>query len=111
ALLILLIARPVLADSYPRPVGFAVTHYDFAITVGDANNEIAVRDTVSVRFTADGVRQIALDLCQPRTEAEPAARSTPCPPREPYGARKTPLPPAAGTGMRVRAVKAADGSP
>ncbi|HEY7791674.1 MAG TPA: M1 family metallopeptidase, partial [Vicinamibacterales bacterium] len=110
-LLILLIARPVLADSYSRPAGFVVTHYDFAITLGDTNNEIAVRDTVSVRFTADGVRQIALDLCQPRTEAEPVDHSNPCLPREPYGAPKTAVAPAAGTGMQVTAVDAADGSP
>jgi aminopeptidase N len=108
--LVLLIARPVWADTYPRPEGFAVTHYDFAVTLGDANNELAVRETASLRFTSDNVRQVALDLCQPRTQAEPADHSNPCLPRQPYGAPKTALAPAAGTGMQVTAVESAQGS-
>jgi hypothetical protein len=107
---ILLIARPLWADTYPRPDGFHVTHYDFAVTLGDANNDIAMRETLSFRITRDNVQQIALDLCQPRTRAEPADHSNPCLPRQPYGAPKTALAPAAGTGMQVTAVEEAGGT-
>jgi aminopeptidase N len=107
----LLAAAPLLrADSYTRPAGYVITHYGFDVQLSDANDQVAVRDTVTVRFTQDGVGQIGLDLCQYRTQAEPADRSNPCLPRPPYGAPKTALAPAAGTGMQVTAVTAANGA-
>jgi len=109
AVTLLAVAPLVRADSYTRPVGYVITHYSFEVQLGDANDQVAVRDTVTVRFTQGGVRQVALDLCQYRAEAEPADRSNPCLPRPPYGAPKTAPAPAAGTGMQVTAVTAADG--
>src|SRR6185312_16032111 len=109
AVTLLAVAPLVRADSYTRPVGYLITHYSFEVQLGDANDQVAVRDTVTVRFTQGGVRQVALDLCQYRAEAEPADRSNPCLPRPPYGAPKTAPAPAAGTGMQVTAVTAADG--
>src|SRR5690348_13440019 len=110
ALGLLVGGAPLRADSYARPVGYVVTHYGFDVQLSDANDQVAVRDTVTVRFTQDGVGQIGLDLCQYRTQAEPADRSNPCLPRPPYGAPKTALAPAAGTGMQVTAVTAANGA-
>ncbi|HUX68472.1 MAG TPA: M1 family metallopeptidase [Terriglobales bacterium] len=104
--LFLLAALPLWADTYPRPVGFVVTHYNFDVALSDANNQVAVRDTVSLRFTQDGVGQVALDLCQLRTANPPAERGNPCLVRTPYGLRgRSPgAPSSAGRGMVVTAV-------
>ncbi|MGH9467611.1 MAG: M1 family metallopeptidase [Terriglobales bacterium] len=105
----LLVTLPLWADTYPRPKGFVVTHYSFAVQISDASNAVAVSDTVFLHFTADGVRQVALDLCQYRSTAEPTDDANPCLPRHPYGAPRTALAPSAGTGMTVTAVTGADG--
>jgi len=109
--LILLAAVPLWADTYPRPAGFVITHYDFAVTLTDANNAITVTDTVSGRFTQGGVRQVGLDLCQLRTAAAPADRSNPCLVRTPYGLRggAAAAVSSVGRGMVVTAVTAAGG--
>ncbi|MGH9482802.1 MAG: M1 family metallopeptidase, partial [Terriglobales bacterium] len=114
--LALLAALPLLADTYPRPIGFVITHYSFEVTLTDASNAIAVRDTVELRFTQDGVHEVTLDLCQLRTAPEPANRSNPCLVRTPYGLRGATLAtPGAGSnslgrGMLVTEVTAADGA-
>ncbi len=104
------LALPLWADTYRRPVGFVVTHYSFAVTLSDANNDVTVRDTVLLHFTQDGVRRVHLDLCQYRSQSEPANSANPCLPRHPYGAPRTAVVPSAGTGMIVTGVSAADGS-
>ncbi len=101
---------PLWADTVPRPKGYVVDHYTFAVSLADANNSVAVRDTVTLHFTESGVRSVWLNLCQYRSQAEPANSANPCLPREPYGAPKTALAPSAGTGMIVTAVAAAGGS-
>ena len=51
-----------LADPYPRRVGIDVESYRFELTLQDDTDEIAGRATVVVRFTADGVTELPLDL-------------------------------------------------
>ncbi|MGH9477105.1 MAG: M1 family metallopeptidase [Terriglobales bacterium] len=106
----LLLALPLWADTYPRAKGFVITHYSFAVTLSDANNSVGVRDTVMGHYTAGGINDIALDLCQYRSQSEPANSADPCLPRHPYGAPQTALVAAAGTGMVVTAVTGADGA-
>ncbi|MGH9411221.1 MAG: hypothetical protein ACRD1V_17425, partial [Vicinamibacterales bacterium] len=101
-------------DSYLRQPGIRVTHYTFDIAVGDANDEVAVKETVDLRFLAAGVRSIELDLCkaaaQPRSPL--AADNTHDPCAEPTrGGRGAPaVAPTGGKGMTVTAVSA-DGQP
>ncbi len=101
----LLLALPLLADTYPRPVGFVVRHYGFTVRLSDANNAITVQETVRGRFTATGITQVALDLCQLRTADVPADFGNPCLPRVPYGLRHAAnaMASSAGKGMVVTA--------
>ncbi len=65
ALTLMLLAgglSPAAADTYPRQPGVDVIHYVFRLSVGDASDEITGRTTVTVKFLADGVREVALDL-------------------------------------------------
>ncbi len=106
----LLLALPLFADTYPRPVGFVVRHYDFTVTLSDANDAITVRDIASGRFTQAGITQIALDLCQLHTANVPADFANPCLPRVPYGLRHAANAQAqvAGKGMVVTAASEGD---
>jgi len=52
----------VFADTYLRQPGVDAIHYVFRLSLGDATDEIAGQTTVTVKFVADGVREIALDL-------------------------------------------------
>ncbi|MGH9473898.1 MAG: M1 family metallopeptidase, partial [Terriglobales bacterium] len=114
ALCLAAFALPLLADTYPRPVGFAVTHYEFAVTLSDASNSITMHEIVVVRLTQDGVSEVALDLCQLRTQPGPASqtveqvRSNPCLVSPAYGMRGAPaaLPSTVGRGMLVTAATA-----
>src|SRR5262249_14348066 len=45
----------VSADTYVRQPGIRIAHYTFDITVGDADNEIVMKETVNVGFVAAGV--------------------------------------------------------
>ena len=48
-------AAPAAADTYVRQPGIRIAHYTFDITLSDASNEFAVRETVDVRIIAAGV--------------------------------------------------------
>ena len=50
------------ADTYPRQTRIDGLHYVFRLTLRDDSNEIAGEATVRVRFLADGVRELFLDL-------------------------------------------------
>jgi aminopeptidase N len=50
------------ADTFPRQPGVDALHYAFRLTLGDDSNEIRGEATVNVRFVADGVRDVFLDL-------------------------------------------------
>jgi aminopeptidase N len=50
------------ADTYPRQAGVDALHYVFRLTLTDINNEIAAESTATVRFTAEGVKELTLDL-------------------------------------------------
>lgn len=54
---------PLLADSYHRQPGVDLRDYAFDVTLSDASNEIRVRETIDLAFSADGVRTLELDLC------------------------------------------------
>ncbi len=60
----LLLALPVAAqaDTYLRQPGVDVQHYTFRLTLGDATDAIRGEATVDVRFVAEGVSSLALDL-------------------------------------------------
>jgi aminopeptidase N len=105
----LLLALPLFADTYPRPVGFVVQHYDFTVTLSDANNAITMNEVVEGRFTQAGVTQIGLDLCQLHTVDVRADFGNPCLPRVPYGLRKAAnaMASSAGKGMVVTAASEA----
>lgn len=103
------------ADTYPRPQGYRVARYDFAVTLTDASDQIQMRETVTLRFTGDGVggvRTVALDLCQLRTAPEPGDRTNPCLVSPAYGAPDSAAPNATsvGRGMVVTSAKLADGA-
>lgn len=50
------------ADTYPRQPGVDALHYVFRLVIGDASNEISGETTVTMRFLADGLRDVELDL-------------------------------------------------
>src|SRR5262245_50515541 len=50
------------ADTYPRQAGVDALHYVFRLTISDDSNEIAGESTATLRFTAAGVKEVALDL-------------------------------------------------
>jgi len=52
----------VAADTYPRQPGVDALHYVFRLTITDASNEISGESTATVRFSAAGLKEIALDL-------------------------------------------------
>jgi len=62
---LLLVAVSAAADTYPRQPGVDALHYMFRIAFGDAGNEIEGDASVRVRFVADGVREVQLDLATP----------------------------------------------
>jgi aminopeptidase N len=51
-----------LADAYPRQPGVDAVHYVYRVTLGDDNDEISGEVTAELRFTRDGVAEVALDL-------------------------------------------------
>jgi aminopeptidase N len=96
------------ADTYVRQPGIRLAHYTFDITVGDANDEIVMTETVDVGFVAAGAASLDLDLCRfsaaPRAALTPDNRHDPC--AEPTGGGRgaPPTPPSGGKGMNVTAV-------
>ena len=101
------------ADMYPRQPGISVQKYSFDITLSDTSDELSVSDTIAVRFTADGIRGIDLDLCNLVFEPRPADRLDPCLATQPssqgraVGPHSTP-PASVGKGMTVTDIVAGD---
>jgi len=50
------------ADTFPRQPGVDALHYVFRLTLGDDSNEVRGEATVNLRFVADNVREVFLDL-------------------------------------------------
>ena len=59
---LILAASTALADTYPRQPGVDVTHYAFKLALGDESDAIDGEATVAVRFAAEGVATVTLDL-------------------------------------------------
>ncbi len=57
-----LIAVLARADIYPRQPGVDAVHYVFRLTVGDDSDMIGGETTVTLKFTADGLKEVYLDL-------------------------------------------------
>lgn len=64
--LLLVISTPILAkalfDTYPKNPNIDVINYIFKLEVSDATDEIVAEATVDVRFLADGIGELRLDL-------------------------------------------------
>ena len=77
AVLVIVGAIGVSADTYPRQPGVAIDRYAFAITFSDTNNDIQMAETVDLRATAAGLSAVDFDLCGvgPRT---PGPVADPC---------------------------------
>ena len=103
------------ADSYPRQPGIRILRYTFDVTLGDASDELVIKDTVDLQFVANGVTGVNLDLCNLIKQPLPPDRLNPCLVPPPRAARGTnPAPPAAapstaGRGMMVTGVQSANG--
>ena len=52
----------VAADTYPRQPGIDALNYAFHLTLSDDTDAIAGETTVDLRFVAEGIREIRLDL-------------------------------------------------
>lgn len=112
AIFLALAGASVSADTYVRQPGIRISHYSFNITLSDTTDELAVNETVDVRFLAPDVRAIELDLCkfsaQPRGALTHDGQHDPC--AEPTGGGRRggpPMqPPSGGKGMTVTAVSA-----
>ena len=50
------------ADNYPRNERIDILHYTFKITLDDQTDEIMGETTIDVRFLADGITELGLDL-------------------------------------------------
>jgi aminopeptidase N len=55
-------AAALKGDTYPRQPGVDALHYVFGLTLTDASNEIAGESTATFKFTAAGIKEVALDL-------------------------------------------------
>lgn len=62
ALFLAPLTSPAAADTYPRQPGVDVQHYIFRLAVGDESNEIRGDASVRIRFGAEAVREVFLDL-------------------------------------------------
>jgi aminopeptidase N len=54
------------ADNYPRQPGIDVQHYIFRVSLSDDTDEIVGETTADLRFVAESVSQVALDLASPK---------------------------------------------
>jgi aminopeptidase N len=112
-LMFVTMGSPTAADTYPRQPGIAVQKYSFDVTLSDASDELSVNDTIDVRFIADGIRGIDLDLCNLISQPHPADPLNPCltpQPRPLRGATAPdgPAPTSVGKGMTVTEILAGD---
>ncbi len=55
---------PEVPDDYPRRIGIDVENYRFELTLSDETDVLVGRTTVAVRFTNNGVTELALDLTE-----------------------------------------------
>ena len=115
--LLLLVAPGIQADMYPRQSGIKVLHYAFDVSVGDATDEMTIKDTVDLEFLTDGVNGIDLDLCNLISQPQAPDRLNPCLQSAPRtrrnqagAAQGTPAPTSVGKGMTVTEV-ISDGAP
>ncbi len=60
--LVLLCPQIVLADTYPKNPKIDALNYIFRLDLSDTSDEILCEETLDVRFLADGIRQLRLDL-------------------------------------------------
>ena len=65
---LLVIATPLLADTYPKNKGIDALNYAFAITLSDETDKISVVLTMDVRFTQPGIKAIKLNLINESSE-------------------------------------------
>jgi len=70
ALLVLAVADPARADTYPRQPGVDVERYVFRLTLSDGSDAIEGRASVELRVLADGVSSVVLDLVQSSAERQ-----------------------------------------
>src|SRR6516162_4426872 len=119
AALVALVLSPLSswADTYPRQPGIKILQYTFDVTLGDASDELVVKDTIALEFLAAGVRGLDLDLCNLIKQPPPADRLNPClvpAPRPPRGAAPNASAPEApssvGRGMAVTGITGANGA-
>lgn len=59
---IIVLAASVYADTYPKNPKIDVVNYAFKIELSDQTDEISGEATIDVRFLADGLRELRLDL-------------------------------------------------
>lgn len=109
--LLLLVAPCTKADMYPRQPGIKILHYTFDVTVGDATDEMTIKDTVDLQFLTDGVNSIDLDLCSLISQPQAPDRLNPCLQSMPRKRRNqadasqaAPAPTSVGRGMTVTEV-------
>ncbi|HEY2154626.1 MAG TPA: M1 family metallopeptidase [Isosphaeraceae bacterium] len=60
--LVLAAAATAPADTYPRQLGVDVQHYAFKLALSDESDAIDAEATVAVRFPAEGMGTVTLDL-------------------------------------------------
>ncbi|MGE0864913.1 MAG: M1 family metallopeptidase [Vicinamibacterales bacterium] len=83
---LLLLPALVFADTYPRQPGVDAIHYVFRLTLNDATDQITGRATVTMKFVADDVREVVLDLASAAAGRGMTVQSVthqPNPPRQP----------------------------
>jgi hypothetical protein len=103
------------ADQFPLQPGIKILPYTFDVTLGDASEELNVKDMIDIQFLAAGVSGIDLNLCNLIREPQASDRLNPClqpVPRARPGGAAAPAAPAglaptsAGRGMSVTEVAA-----
>jgi len=110
--LLALASSPSNADQFPLQPGIKILHYTFDVTLGDASDELTVKDTIDIQFLAAGVSGIDLNLCNLIHEPQAPDRLNPClqpVPRMRPGAAAVPAGPvltSVGRGMTVTEVTA-----
>jgi aminopeptidase N len=103
------------ADHYPRQPGISVQKYAFGVTLSDTSDEVSVKATIDIRFAADGVRGMDLDLCNRISQPVAPDALNPClvpPPRPRRGSTEPQAAPpsSVGRGMTITAVESAGAS-
>lgn len=111
--LLAMASSPCDADQFPLQPGIKILHYTFDVTLGDASDELNIKDTVDIQFLAAGVSGIDLNLCNLIHEPQAPDRLNPClqpvPRARPGGAAAPaapdgPAPTSVGRGMTVTEV-------